>query len=79
VAALSGGAASAQSYPTRPVRLIVGFAAGGGTDIVARLIGQHLSAQLGEQFVVENRTGPEPPATLRPRRSSMRRPMDIRC
>jgi tripartite-type tricarboxylate transporter receptor subunit TctC len=49
--------ARAQIYPTRPVRLIVGFAAGGGSDIVARVIGQQLSAQLGQQFVVENRTG----------------------
>jgi tripartite-type tricarboxylate transporter receptor subunit TctC len=49
--------AQTQTYPTRPVRLIVGFAAGGGADIVARVIAQQLSAQLGQQFVVENRTG----------------------
>jgi tripartite-type tricarboxylate transporter receptor subunit TctC len=48
--------ARAQSYPGRPVRIIVGFAAGGVTDIVARLIGQQLSTRLG-QFLVENRTG----------------------
>ena len=47
----------AQSYPIRPVRLIVGFAAGGTTDITARLIGQWLSERLGQQFVIENRTG----------------------
>jgi tripartite-type tricarboxylate transporter receptor subunit TctC len=47
----------AQAYPTRPVRLIVGYAAGGGTDIAARLIGQSLSERLGQQFVVENRPG----------------------
>jgi tripartite-type tricarboxylate transporter receptor subunit TctC len=50
-------AAWAQSYPARPVRIIVGLAAGGGTDIVARLIGQWLSERLGQSFVVENRPG----------------------
>jgi tripartite-type tricarboxylate transporter receptor subunit TctC len=50
-------AAWSQAYPARPVRLIVGFAAGGVTDIVARLIGQWLSEQLGQQFIIENRTG----------------------
>jgi tripartite-type tricarboxylate transporter receptor subunit TctC len=49
--------ASAQSYPTRPVHLIEGFGAGGAPDIVARLIGQSLSEQLGQSFVVENRSG----------------------
>jgi tripartite-type tricarboxylate transporter receptor subunit TctC len=47
----------AQAYPTRPVRLIVGFAAGGGSDIIARLIGQWLSERLGRPFIVENRPG----------------------
>lgn len=47
----------AQSYPARPVRVIVATAAGGGNDIVARLIGQWLSEHLGQQFVVENRPG----------------------
>ena len=50
-------AAKAQAYPTKPVRIVVGYAAGGGTDIVARLIGQWLSERLGQQFVTENRTG----------------------
>src|SRR5262245_41082562 len=49
--------AVAQSYPTRPVRLIVGQAAGSGSDIIARLIGQWLSERLGQPFVVENRPG----------------------
>src|SRR5579862_3087376 len=49
--------AVAQSYPTRPVHIIVGVAAGGPNDTVARLIGQWLSERLGQQFVVENRTG----------------------
>jgi tripartite-type tricarboxylate transporter receptor subunit TctC len=49
--------ARAQSYPTRPVRIIVGFAPGAATDIVARLIGQSLSERLGQQFIIENRPG----------------------
>jgi tripartite-type tricarboxylate transporter receptor subunit TctC len=49
--------ASAQTYPTRPVRLIVGFAPGGVTDIVARIMGQWLSVRLGQQVIIENRTG----------------------
>jgi tripartite-type tricarboxylate transporter receptor subunit TctC len=49
--------ARAQAYPTRPVRIIVGFAAGGLTDITARLIGQQLSDRLSRQFIVENRPG----------------------
>jgi tripartite-type tricarboxylate transporter receptor subunit TctC len=49
--------ASALDYPTRPVRIIVGFAAGGPQDIVARLTGQWLSEKLGQSFIIENRPG----------------------
>src|SRR6516162_551470 len=49
--------AKAQAYPTRPVHWIVSFAAGGPNDIVARIVGQYLSDHLGQQFVIENRTG----------------------
>jgi tripartite-type tricarboxylate transporter receptor subunit TctC len=63
---IAGGAAAlpvlsppafADSYPSRPVRIIAGFAAGGGVDISARLIGQWLGDRLGQPFVTENRTG----------------------
>ena len=47
----------AQTYPTRPVHIIVGFLAGGSTDIVARLMGQWLSERLGQQFITDNRPG----------------------
>jgi tripartite-type tricarboxylate transporter receptor subunit TctC len=49
--------ARAQAYPSRPVRIIVGFPAGGATDIQARLMGQWLSERLGQQFIIENRAG----------------------
>ena len=58
-AALSAVArfARAQAYPTRPVRIVVGFASGSAPDIIARLMGQWLSERLGQQFLVENRPG----------------------
>src|ERR1700681_3825539 len=63
---LAGGAAAtpavtrlarAQAYPGRPVHVVVGFAAGGGVDITARLIGQWLSERLGQSFITDNRPG----------------------
>ena len=53
----TAGAARAQAYPSRPVRIIVGFPPGGATDIQARLMGQWLSDRLGQQFIVENKGG----------------------
>src|SRR5438132_12773234 len=46
-----------QPYPTRPITIVVPFAAGGGNDILARLLGQHMGRALGQQFVIENRGG----------------------
>jgi tripartite-type tricarboxylate transporter receptor subunit TctC len=57
----------AQAYPARPVRWVVGFPAGGTTDIMARLMGQWLSERLGQQFVIENRAGAA--GNIAPRRS----------
>src|SRR5688572_21063311 len=51
------GAVSAQDYPNRPVRLVVGFPAGGPTDVLARIVAEHLSQKLGQPMVVENRPG----------------------
>jgi tripartite-type tricarboxylate transporter receptor subunit TctC len=57
IAAAGIGPARALDYPTRPVHLIVGYPAGGTTDILARLVGQYLSERLGQQFIIDNRSG----------------------
>src|SRR5215213_547956 len=49
--------ATAQSYPSKPVRFVVPYAAGGATDLIARTIGEKLSASLGQPFVIDNRPG----------------------
>ena len=54
---LAPGAAWAQAYPSRPARIVVGFPAGGATDIMARLMGEWLTQRLGQQFIVENKPG----------------------
>ena len=56
-AALCSPSAQAQPWPSRPIQMIVPFAAGGSTDVAARLVAQHLSKALGQQVVVENKTG----------------------
>ena len=50
-------AVGAQTYPTRPVTIIVPFAAGGGTDVSARIVGEYMSRTLGQQFIIENVPG----------------------
>jgi tripartite-type tricarboxylate transporter receptor subunit TctC len=71
------GIASAQAYPARPVRVIVGYAAGGASDIAARLIGQRLSERLGQAFIIENRPGAA--SNLATEQSSTLRPTATRC
>src|SRR5687768_15024022 len=57
VIAVGLSAARAQEWPAKPIRMIVPFAAGGSTDVAARLVGEYLSRTLGQQVYVENRTG----------------------
>ena len=57
IAALAGAAASAQDYPAKPVKLVVGFAAGGPTDVIARVVAQDMAVTLGQGVIVENKTG----------------------
>src|SRR3954453_21223074 len=54
VETLAGAASAQQPYPTRPITIVVPFTAGGPTDVLARLLGQHMSQTLGQQIVVEN-------------------------
>src|SRR5689334_1286863 len=57
VVAAAAAPAHGESYPARPVTFVVPFAAGGGTEFLARMLGQHLEQRLGKPFVIENRPG----------------------
>src|SRR5688572_20643737 len=57
VALTCGGEAAAQTYPTKPIRMLVGFPVGGGADVAARVIGPRLSESLGQPVIVDNRPG----------------------
>src|SRR5262249_15092277 len=57
LAAFGAGPASAQSYPSKPIRVIVPFAAGGAVDVLARLVGAKMSESIGQPVIIENRAG----------------------
>ena len=67
----------AQAYPSKPLRWLIGFPAGGGADTVARIMEPWLTRRLGQPVIIENRPGPRPTSRCRP--SSTRRPTDTRC
>ena len=69
-------APTAQDYPTRPITLIVPYAAGGGNDVMARIVADKMSKTLGQQIVIENRGGAG--GTIATRRSPRRRPTATR-
>jgi len=74
--ALLAASAEAQNYPTRPITVIVPFAAGGPTGVVARIVGDHMGRTLGQQVIVENVVGaggPPASAKARPRRPTATR------
>ena len=57
LAVAAAGPAFGQAYPSKPINLIVPFSAGGPTDVMARIVGEHMSKELGQQFIIDNRGG----------------------
>ena len=79
LAAPQAWAQEAAGYPNKPIRLVVGFAAGGGNDLFARLLGQKLSENVGQPVVIENKPGRGRPAGNRVRHGAARRRLHPRC